>query len=296
VDLESSRGACVGGTNANAACIDNSPCSGGGVCEPTVFSVRSMYHNMNFAALSKLTSKPAINTRRWKAPPSGQSQLIELMVTKQVDTLNRDLVRQWLLGENPVKAGASDVKRATGAGTRESLKEFSNWPAARDKNYDAFVAQLANPSVQVSQLTYLVHGCRHSGKFIKIHSNNYEICEDVGSFGYVLRHAGIGEPEWDIAMDGPGLTKVKGATERYQMSVEKEKTTQMTASFSAESVVTPPCKSSCGTTGCTKQAANDSGAIAGTLTLVGTLGAGGFAFLRRRRKHDVSVVDERAED
>ena len=57
--------------------------------------------------------------------------------------------------------------------------------------------------------------------------------------------------------------------------------------------VPPPCQ--CGTL-CPKNALNDTDAISGSLVLVGSLGVGGFAFLRRRRKQDASVVDERAQD
>jgi hypothetical protein len=202
-----------------------------------------MYRNMDFAALSEFTSSPMIDTRKWKAQPRGKANhVVELMVTKQFDMLNRDSVKQWLAEEKSDMANERKVKPAAQEfaardGSWENLRELRNWPAARNDNFAAFQKQLNIPSATVSQLTYLVHGCRHTGQFIKINKSNYEICEGIGSFGYVLRHAGVGTPKWRMALEGAGLLKVPGAIERYRLNARPQRTSQIAVSFSAKSVV-----------------------------------------------------------
>ncbi len=59
-----------------------------------------------------------------------------------------------------------------------------------------------------SQITYLVHGCRLSGRQILIGRDRYNICERVGSFGYVIRHEGTNTPPWRVKLRAAGLSRL----------------------------------------------------------------------------------------
>jgi hypothetical protein len=268
VELDSSMGACVGGTNANAACTGNATCTGGGTCEPTLFSVKSMYRNMDFGALSKFQSRPRIQTKGMAPPPAGQTnQVIDLLISKRIENLDRERVRQWLTAKshggadtanpsdtaNPPSDNPPDDPNSNpnnpdpngsngepprgepepADGSWDVVSNLANWPAEQDDNYKNFVSQLDDPKVEVSQLTYIARGCRHSGVFIDINGHKYEVCDAVGSFGYVLRHAGLGDPKWSMKLDGPGLTLVKGEAEQYQLKLPEGEESILTASFSA---------------------------------------------------------------
>lgn len=75
-----------------------------------------------------------------------------------------------------------------------------------------------------SQLTYLVHGCRLSGRQILIGKRKYDVCERVGSFGYVIRHEGTKPPVWRVALAGIGLSKPAAETGNLlRLSVPAEK-------------------------------------------------------------------------
>ncbi|MDX6406411.1 MAG: hypothetical protein QOH70_3866 [Blastocatellia bacterium] len=59
----------------------------------------------------------------------------------------------------------------------------------------------------VSQLTWIAHGYRHTGRYIVSFQKRYEIVEDVGAFGYIVQH--VGEVKaWLNELKGAGLTKV----------------------------------------------------------------------------------------
>jgi hypothetical protein len=61
-----------------------------------------------------------------------------------------------------------------------------------------------------SQLTYLVHGCRLSGRKITIGQRTFNVCESVGAFGYVISHEGATAPAWRVALSGRGLSRPAG--------------------------------------------------------------------------------------
>jgi hypothetical protein len=243
VELDSSKGACVAGTNANAACTNNADCTGGGTCEPTLFSVKSMYRNMNFAPLSRYESTPRVNTKGMAAPPAGQSnQVIDLQISKRVEKLDRETVRGWLNpapGESnnpnadPTRGELRDRTPEPSDGSWDVVSNLSNWPVEQNENYKTFVSLLDKADTEVSQLTYIARGCRHSGLYITINGNKYEICDAVGAFGYVLRHAGVGDPKWNIDMKGPALEALKGEGENYRLTIKEGETSILTALFSA---------------------------------------------------------------
>jgi hypothetical protein len=74
-----------------------------------------------------------------------------------------------------------------------------------------------------SQLTYLVHGCRFNGRRIRIGERTYDVCERVGSFGYLIRHEGVSAANWRVSLTGRGLSEpLKGARDRVRLTVPAE--------------------------------------------------------------------------
>jgi hypothetical protein len=57
-----------------------------------------------------------------------------------------------------------------------------------------------------SQLTYVVHGCRHTGSYITINGKKLELCDGVGAFGFVHQYDGDATG-WTTELRGPGLQK-----------------------------------------------------------------------------------------
>jgi hypothetical protein len=168
--------------------------------EATVFSNKSAWTNMDFGTSSNFTFEPQIDPRGWKLAAPAQPHRLELFVTSQSDKLNREDVRKWLQTEDSsTRAAAVTAVQAPlqTAISWSNLKQLSYFPAPHDDNFRRFaeLVNSSNPNVEVSQLTYLVHGCLRSGKFLKIHANNYELCERVSSYGSIVRHAAVSKPE-----------------------------------------------------------------------------------------------------
>jgi LPXTG-motif cell wall-anchored protein len=67
----------------------------------------------------------------------------------------------------------------------------------------------------------VVHGCAHTGKKVKIKDKNFEICKSVGSYGYLLRHAGSGRANWKFDLRGPGVKPIQGAEGYYRVALDK---------------------------------------------------------------------------
>jgi hypothetical protein len=62
----------------------------------------------------------------------------------------------------------------------------------------------------ISQLTWEVHGCRHTNTFLSIRQKRIEICQSVGGFGLIVHHAGSAPVNgWNQALTGSNLVKVK---------------------------------------------------------------------------------------
>jgi len=43
---------------------------------------------------------------------------------------------------------------------------------------------------EISQLTMEIQSCRHTGRFIKMGNNKYELCQSIGGYGHVFNHIG----------------------------------------------------------------------------------------------------------
>jgi len=74
-----------------------------------------------------------------------------------------------------------------------------------------------------SLLTYLVHGCRLNGRHIRIGQRTYNLCERVGSFGYLIRHEGAEAANWRVSLAGRGLSGPLGEVrDRFRLAVPAE--------------------------------------------------------------------------
>ncbi len=81
----------------------------------------------------------------------------------------------------------------------------------------------------VSQLTWEIHGCRHTNKFILIREKRIELCESVGSFGLIVHHA-ASNPVLGWIQDltgGTNLEKVKGRDNLYRIHIVKDGVSQV---------------------------------------------------------------------
>ena len=221
VELDSEVGTCVGGSNAGASCSSPTDCLGGGLCAPTVFAQKSAWQNMNFGYASKTAFNAEVDPQGWKRPPEGQSdQRIELLVTRQIDQLPREDVLKWLGATADLEATRAPVvgtrRLAFGEGGWAAMKRLSHFPAELGAKFKQYRALLEKPTARVSQLTYLVHGCRRSGDYLTIHGNAYELCERIGSYGHIARHAALGEVKWNVTLEGPEPRR-DGDGERFQL-------------------------------------------------------------------------------
>lgn len=185
----------------------------------TVFTNRSAWTNMDFGYTSVFESSAKVDPRGWGVARRGKSAVLDLWVTKQIDRLNRGDVLQ-ALETAPGRGGEHRHARALN-GSWADLSKLEHFPAERNASWQEYEEKLEKRSTQVSQLTYLVHGCAHTGKKVRIKGNDYEICKRVGSYGYVLRHAGSGRANWKFDLQGPGVTPVRGHEGRYRVSLNK---------------------------------------------------------------------------
>lgn len=141
-----------------------------------------------------------------------------------------------------------------------------------------------------SAYLWTVEGHLLNGHKIRINGKDFEDTDYAGAFGYLGGHNGPVSGGFEAALSGAGVKKIN---ENHQLVEVPPEGLVINSRMEAKETVLPPhCP--CASMGCPKLAANESGAISKSLVLVGTLGVGGFAFLRRRRNQKSSV--ERSED
>jgi hypothetical protein len=63
----------------------------------------------------------------------------------------------------------------------------------------------------VSQLTWIVQRCRHTGRFMladdRKEQRKIQLCDPAGALGYVIRHRGKSEvKDWNPQFTGPNLS------------------------------------------------------------------------------------------
>ncbi|MDQ1639057.1 MAG: hypothetical protein QOF62_2396 [Pyrinomonadaceae bacterium] len=89
----------------------------------------------------------------------------------------------------------------------------------------------------VSQLTWIAHGYRHTGRYIVSFRKRYEIVEDVGAFGYIVQHAGEVKA-WLHELKGAGLEKI--GENRYRIKVPQNGAVTVNTTIEAVEPGNPP--------------------------------------------------------
>lgn len=245
-----------------------------------VYRNRSMWNNFDVRQASVIEDSAEISL---KGLPGGSRD-----VYVYVDALN-------MPSKIPPKTDGQTDGRALSGAARELLVGISQGKI-RAAELSGMISrgQVTNAQLDEFLPTYRVSVFHDTGKTLTIGGAKRPILNPQGSFGYRITHAGelngwrhqLGfEHGYTVDELSPGFFRIK--------QVPKNGVIKVSTRVEAVETPTPPCQ--CGTI-CAKQALNDSDAISGSLILVGTLGAGGFAFLRRRRKQESSGLDERAED
>jgi hypothetical protein len=83
----------------------------------------------------------------------------------------------------------------------------------------------------VSQLTWVLQGCRHTGRFMLVddagndpkEKRQIELCDPVGAFGYIIRHRGKHRvKDWNLQFTGPNLTVAPGQPNTYQILIPQD--------------------------------------------------------------------------
>lgn len=186
----------------------------------TVFTNRSAWTNMNFGAASVYDSAPEINPAGWGEKRRGKPMTLDLWVTNRVDELSRSQVAD---AEEKARQGRREDRPGArvARGSWEDMASLDRFPAEQNENWHAYTKKLKKPSTRISQLTYLVHGCAQNGQEVSVHEKKYALCERIGSYGYVLRHAGHGKAKWKFRLEGPGVRAAGGQAGRYQVSMNK---------------------------------------------------------------------------
>jgi hypothetical protein len=188
---------------------------------------------MNFGTASIFEAKPQVSSKGWPRPASGAAfPQVVLRTTQQVDVIEKSVALRAArpvhkqqptdkVAPDTVSPGAvnnnhsrSDVSSVSGppkpvpvqAVEKEingwqDLKDIEHFPAAQDAHLKEFVHVLGSqPKAIATQLSYFGHGCRRTGKFMEIKGKKGEICERVGSYGYVIRHADVNDVWWNAEL------------------------------------------------------------------------------------------------
>ncbi len=83
-----------------------------------------------------------------------------------------------------------------------------------------------------TQLTWEAHGCRHTNTFVIVLERKIELCQNVGGFGYVVRHQGTAPlSSWSHKLEGAGVKKLSDNV--YRISVPKDGAATLTTAIEA---------------------------------------------------------------
>jgi opacity protein-like surface antigen len=155
-----------------------------------VFINNAAIQNMDFVNASKFERAAEINAKGYPARPDNPDgshntdQMFDLQILSNAEVLN------------PGQAAAVANQQGTHAGEGKRV---------------------------VSQLTWTVHGCRHTGRFFSAGESKIEVCDPVGAFGYVIRHVGnAAVKDWNLRFTGPGLERVPGQPNTYRIHVPQD--------------------------------------------------------------------------
>lgn len=230
----------------------------------TTFVNRSAWNNFHYSTMSRLDAAPIIDARGWTAPPPNQKHRVELFTSSRIDAIDADLARK---GANADVGQRGDDK--VSGDPWLALARLGRFPVERNASFETYLKLLLEKNVRVSQMVYTMHGCRASGKFIGIDGVQHEICERVGSFGFGMRHAGLGAIDWSNEITGADV--VGGDKTHLRLFLNKDERMTLKTSFTAEDRIEGICHSF-------------RTASAGGLATAGFSIVGALVFWPRRRK------------
>jgi len=227
-----------------------------------------------------ITDPTLINN--YKAHPD-QCIRVELDSTSPgVTFVNRSVKRNmWVqTASEVVKPAQIDAKGfdAPPAGQAEQLFDLvlTKRQEVIQRNPDTVAAGRTNNQI-FSRLTWIANGCRHTGRFVEIQKQKYEICEDAGAFGSIVEHTGLqAVGDWITALEGKGVNKVGNLKNVYRISVPKDGVADLTTRFQP---VEGPVKKDC-----FKKSAG------GAMILLFGMLVVGFRVYRPRMRKDSSAV------
>ncbi len=232
----------------------------------TQIANRFYYWNIRMAPASVFKDKALLDSRGYaRSARYPAEQKFELMVSTQ---------------QIAARTNNADIKK----------ENATSLPSAQSQRLLELVGGLGYYREGAAFFVKTVCPYRHTGRYIDLNGQSVELMERAPCFEYWIHH--IGElAGWTDRLNAVSDNKlVMNGDKHYSISMGFDKSVELETNIEAKEPVTvPPCKSPCGTIGCPKQAANDSDVISGSLILVGSLGVGGFAFLRRRRTRKSSV-------
>ena len=192
----------------------------------TQFANRSAWTNMNFGLASKFEATAQVDPRGWRRPAQGKQHELKLFSTSRVD----ELKPQEVLSQMSAPAGRElQTRTLPSDGRWSSLAGPIHFPVERDESWKEFTTKLNNPKARVSQSTTLYHGCRRTGIFLELGKDRKaELCERVGSYGYVLRHVSLGQAiAWKAdVVQGPNLKATPAASVHELTVTERPMTVQ----------------------------------------------------------------------
>lgn len=195
----------------------------------TIFINKSAWNNFHYSTSSRVDAAPVIDSRGWEKLPRGQKHQVELLVMSRIDKIDRDLASRSA-NEGSAEYSVGQVARVRDPWSQ--LSRMVRFPVERNESFKEYATALLKENVNVSQMVYLMHGCRRSGKFIKIDQIDHEICERVGSFGFGLRHASI-SPIINWLTEIVGANPLGKDMTHLQMSLDQETQTKLKMVFTA---------------------------------------------------------------
>lgn len=235
-----------------------------------VIKNKSVQFNHDFLAASVALTEARISVVGRGRPPIGQKNHEMLIFTdKVIQTFNRDGDRYY-----PSQSRMSADKRSA---LPSQFRDFGPVPAH------------LYPKGLTEGLTFIAKGYLKRDDSLIIGSKRYQYAEYVGGFSYLAGHAGEAKGGWTETLESLGASELKtvGRDEQQKAYVLQQIPEEGTVSLGvrAEAIEEVKGTTTCGTfSGLTKIGANDDAeTLAASLLMLGSLGVGGLAFLRRRR-------------
>ena len=227
----------VGGHTCILAELDTTATPTGTNDWTTVFVNKSKWNNFNYSLASRVDAAPVIDTRGWEKSPSRGKQQVELFAFSQINRIDPDIARLSIKGDFTINTKADNIKYSKALQARivdpiMQLSRLEYFPVERNESFKEYVTKLQDKNVNVSQMVYSMHGCRRSGKFVRIDNVNLEICERVGSFGFGMRHAGLGTINWSAAKI-QGAEYVGGNKNHLRMNLDEGERSTLKMRFNA---------------------------------------------------------------